>query len=236
MVEIRLIMLGLAALVATVTGGAFASATASAHRFVECLKVAAGSKGAYEESKCEKEKAGGEWEKYEITGTGSGTGGVSRLRSEILKAEVIITCDKAIFNVELEKAGASKGEVDFEECSIGNTKETFVSCSVPNIKFKLAGQLVVEGEEVEIEFKPLMGETLVEIIIQNKGEKTCTLKGHYPVVGTQTCQFPGGRTFKMVHEISCLPSGSRLKFGGNVATFEGNRSIGTSANDNWAVE
>jgi hypothetical protein len=236
MLGIRLIMLGLAALVASIAVGAFASAAASAHRFVDCLKVAAGSKGTYEESKCEKAKTGGEWEKYEVAGTGSGTGGITKLKTELFKAEVIISCKKATFKVELEKEGASQGEVDFEECSIGNSKETFTSCAVPDIKFKLRGQLFAEGEEINIEFKPFTGEIFVEIVIQNKAEKTCIEKGHYPVAGTQACRFPEGRQFEVTHRIECVPSGSHMTFAGNPATFEGSRSIGTSANDSWAVE
>lgn len=234
MSRIRLILWSAAALAVM---GAFASASASAHRYVECLKVAAG-KEAYEENKCEKAKAGGEWEKFEIANVGfAGTGNVSELKTELLKAEILITCKKAIYAGELETGGTGKGEVTLEECSMGNSKETFANCEVPNIKFKLLGVLVENAKsEVEEEFKPASGTTFFDLIIKNKGEKACAEKGTFPVNGTQTCEFSNGKTFGVTHEIDCKPSGSHLTFDGEAATFEGSRSIGTASNDSWAVE
>ncbi len=236
MSRIRFILLGMAA---TVVLGAFASASASAHRFVDCLKVAAGSKGIYEETKCEKAKAGGEWEKYEIANQEVlGTGGLTKLKSELLGAELLITCKKETFSGLLEVGGASKGEITLEECSIGNKTETFKNCEVPNIKFKLTGHLITKEEETEVEFRGVEkeGAQFVEIQIKNKGEKSCTQKGKFPIQGTQTCSFSNGPIFEPTHTIECTPSGSSLVFNGKSATFEGSRSAGTTSNDSWAVE
>jgi|ERR1700733_11052983 len=234
MSRIRFILLSA---VAVVVMSAFASATASAHRYVECLKAEAG-KGTYEESKCEKAKAGGEWEKFEIADVKfTGTGGISKLKSSLLKAEIVITCNKAAYAGELEIAGAGKGEVTLEECSIGNGKEPFSNCEVPNIKFSLVGALVENAKsEIEEEFKPTSGTTFVDLAIRNKGEKACAEKGTFPVKGTQMCEFSSGKIFNVTHEIACKPAGSHLSFDGEVATFESDRSIGTASNDAWAVE
>ncbi len=234
MSRIRFILLSV---MAVVVMSAIASATASAHRYVECLKAEAG-KGTYEESKCEKAKTGGEWEKLEIANVKfTGTGGISKLKSSLLKAEILITCNKAVYAGELETAGAGKGEVTLEECSIGNGKEAFLNCEVPNINFKLRGILVESAKsEIEEEFKPASGTTFVELVIKNKGEKSCAEKGTFPVQGTQICEFSSGKIFNVTHEIACKPAGSHLAFDGEVATFESDRSIGTASNDAWAVE
>jgi hypothetical protein len=231
---IRLIMLGLAALAATVAVGAFASAAASAHKVLDCLKVAAGT-GKYEESKCTKGPGSKEWERFEIASQKiSGTGGVSTLKTTLAGAEIIVTCKKAGLTGEIETAGTGKGDATLEECSLGNSHETFSSCEVPNTSFELSAQLV--GSPVELEFKPASGSTFVEVTIKNKAGKTCVEKGTYSIDGTQDCVFSNGETFEVKHEVDCKAAGSHLTFDGNTATFEGDKSIEMGSGDSWAVE
>lgn len=231
---VKLVLRGLVVLIATVAVGVLMSASASAHRFVDCLKAASGSKGAYEESKCEKVKTGGEWEKFEVTGEVTGTGGVAKMTTTLLKAEIAITCKKAHFAGVLEKEGASAGEADFEECEAGNKTEPFRNCEVPNIKFKLKGLLF--DSPAEIEFKPETGSTFVDIVLKNKAEKNCVEKGTFPIEGTQTCSFTNAATFAIEHEIKCEPAGSHLTFGHETASFEQTRAIETVTGDDWAAE
>lgn len=242
MARIRFILLSVAVVVVM---SAFASASASAHRFVECLKVAAGSKGLYEESKCEKASSGGEWEKFEIVGVEfKGTGGISKLKTELLGAELLLTCDKAEYDGEIEAGGKSTGEVTFKECSLSSKGTQLLNCEVPAINFKLTGLIELEGIEVEskkvseyaLKLLPLTGTKLVEIVIANKGAKSCIQKGKFPIEGTQVCVISNGAAFEVTHEIDCTSSGSHLEFNKKPATFEGSRSIGTASNDSRAVE
>jgi hypothetical protein len=232
MSRIRLIVLSLAAVTAI---GAVASASASAHAFLDCQKVAAGT-GKWTDSKCS--VAGtGEWETKEVaSGTKAvGTSGVSKLKSKLLGAEILITCKKDAFKGELETAGASKGEVTFEECSASSSGSELTNCEVPNIKFKFTDQLV--GTPVEDEFKPAVaGKPFVEIVINNKGAKTCLEKGTFPVEGTQKCELPSGGTFLAEHEIKCTPTGSSLKFNKTEeATFESTEKVKLESGGNWAA-
>jgi hypothetical protein len=242
MSRIKFIML---ALVAMLFVGVFASASASAaHRFVDCLKAKEAGKGQWNNNKCTELGGSKEWETKEVASGEkvSGTSGVSLLTSKIKKAEVIITCTKDIFTGTLEAAGASKGEVVFEGCSVGNKTETFKACEVPNIKFKFTDLLVLEepkaGElEIADEFKPAVaGEPFVIIKINNFPEKTCTVKGEYKVAGTQICLLPEGTAFKVLHEIGCKTIGSHLTFEGEEATFESTESLQLASGDAWAVE
>ena len=217
--------------------GAFASASASAltHTFLTCLNVGAG-KGQWEDSACSKAKTGGGWETSEVAnGTKvEGTSGVSKLKSELLGAEILITCTKDVFKGELETKGASKGEVTFEGCSASSGGAELANCEVPNIKFKFLDQLVLEevkaGEfEVADEFKPAVAGPFVEIEIKNKGTKSCLQKGTFPVTGTQKCLLPEASIFKVLHKIDCKPVGSILEFNKKPATFESLEEVELSA-------
>jgi hypothetical protein len=222
---------------AVVVAGAFASASASATTpvFSVCLK-AGGSGTKYEESKCEKEKTGGEWEVIAIKEALAinGTGGVAKLKGILLKAEILITCKKDKVTGEIEPAGKSKGETTFEGCEAGNSSGAFKNCAVPNIKFKFIDQLVENAKgEVEDEFKP-SGSIFVEIIIENKEEKVCAEKGKFPVGGTQNAELEqtGHKTSR---SLTYKPSGSHLTFDGEPATFENTASVVLNNGDSWGV-
>jgi hypothetical protein len=240
MSRIRLILLSLAAITAI---GAVTSASASAHRFIAptCKEgTNAEAKKWGNEKKCiERNPAAGEtgkWEHNEVLGKVKGTSGVSKLKSMLLGAEILITCKKDTFSGELEAKGATKGEVTFEECSASSSGSELTNCEVPNIKFKFTDQLV--GSPVEDEFKPAVaGKPFVEIVIKNKGAKICLEKGTFPVEGTQKCELPSGETFKTEHEIKCTPAGSSLKFNKTeTATFESTDTVKLEAGGEWAVE
>ena len=230
MSRFKLIMMSVAA-VALV--GAFSSASAmAAPHFSTCLNVGSG-KGQWEDSACSKAKSGGGWETSAVSSSleASGTGGVAKLKSELLSAEILITCNKNTITSAatfLETEGKSKGEVVFEECKVGNSKETFVNCEVPNIKFKYTDQLVLNSEGiVQDEFKGVEkeGTQFVEISIKNKEAKSCTQKGTFPVTGTQLALLPEPHVFKRLHLLNFSTADSHLTFNGKSATFEGNDEI-----------
>jgi hypothetical protein len=222
--------------------GTTASASASAQRFIghSCTKLSGAGVKFKSESECLKQEGvgSGEWEHVELTnGTKAvGTIGVSKLKGEILSKEVIITCSKGTLTAEFEKGGASKGKAVFEECKIGNSKETFTGCGVLNISISSAGQLV--GSPVEDELKPKSGaKDLAEIAVEPAGEASCADTGVYPLEGTQKCKLPSGETLKVEHEINCTPAGSSLEFNGKKgATFEGIEKVKLESKAEWAGE
>jgi hypothetical protein len=132
-----------------------------------------------------------------------GKSGIAELKGELLGAEALVTCNKGTSTGELLENGASKGKLVYEECKIGNKKETFANCEVPNISVNVKDQLVGTEAEAEDEMKPASGEIFAEIVINNKGAKTCLEKGTFPVKGSQTCKLPSGESFKVEHEIEC---------------------------------
>jgi hypothetical protein len=219
--------------------GAAASTTASAVRFVEnrCVEKTILSQGRHWETftECQLQTTRdnlGRWQHNTALGAVAGTSAESELSGTIGEAEVIVKCKADTFTGELEEGGASKGKVIFEKCSVGNKKETFTKCEVPNIEFKFKDQLV--GSPIEDEFKPASGTTFVEITIKGT---SCIIKGTYPVTGTQICKLPSGETFKVDHTIECTPAGSKLEFNKHPgATFKGSETVELTAQPEWAVE
>ncbi len=233
------LLIAMAMAMGTVVAGALASASALATTpvFSVCLKGTGGSGTKYEESKCEKEKTGGEWESISIKEALAinGTGGVAKLKGTLLKAEILITCKKDKVTGEIEPAGKSKGETTFEGCEVGNSSGTFKNCAVPTTKFKFMDQLVENAKsEVEDEFKPASGSTFVEIVIENKEEKSCAEKGKFPVGGTQNAELEQ-TGYKTSKSLTYKPSGSHLTFNGEAATFENTASVALSNGDSWGV-
>lgn len=199
MKRIRIVGLCLTAMFALC---AVAAASASAHHFnVEGKEV----KGT---------------EEFEV----KGTSGVSNLKGMILGVEVRIICKKDKFTGTLEKEGKTKGTVLFEECEIENatTKEKLTNCKVTNIEFKFKDKLVELNAKIADEFEPSAGTTFVEIEITGA---SCTLKGKYPVTGTQVCELPKGEEELVVHEIVCTPAGSHLELAKKAATFESTEKV-----------
>jgi len=223
--------------------GAFASASALAITpvYLVCLeKEGTGTK--YKDRNCkETSGTGNKFELVEVTENlaVNGTSGVSVLTSTLLGAEIKITCTKDKFTGTIGPKGLSKGEVTYEGCSAGNTKEPFANCEVPNITFKFIDQLVENAttKEVEDEFKPETPPIFVKIVIKAKPEKTCLEKGTFPVEGTQNAEAEKPSLgAKLLRELTFKPSGSHLKFNTTeTATYEGKVSIDLNNDDSWGV-
>ncbi len=236
----RLILLSLAALAATAVVGALASASASAITpvFLVCLEKA-GTGKKFKDRNCKEESGTGKFELVEVTEflKFTGTGGVSTLKSTLLGGEIILTCKKTLLSGEIGPKGLTKGELVYDECSIGNSKETFTNCEVPNIKFKFIDQLIENAKgEVEDEYKPEEGTVLVEIEIKNKAGKTCSEKSKEPLTGTFNAEVEQPATgAKLLRELAFKPPGSHLKWDGEPATLEGKASLDLNNDDSWGV-
>jgi hypothetical protein len=240
MSRIRLILLSLGAVAATAVVGVFATASASAITpvFLVCLEKS-GSGIKYEDRNCSKESGSGKFELVEVTSAleFNGTSGVATLKSKLLGAEIRITCQKDITTGEIEAKGLSLGTDLFDECTVGNSKETFVNCEVPSIQVNFRDQLILNSkDEVEDEYAPKEGEDFTSISIKNKSEKPCTEKGTFPVKGTQDAEIEQPSTgAKLLRNFKFSFSGSKLTFNGETAEFENKVSIDLNNDDSWGV-
>jgi hypothetical protein len=147
-----------------------------------------------------------------------GTSGTSILKGKVLGSEIEIVCSKDTFSGTLEKEVKTKGTVLFEECKA----EKISNCTVPNITFKFKDKLVELSGALADEFEPSSGTTFVEIELAGT---SCTLKGKYPVTGTQVCELPKGEEELAVHEIDCTTAGSHLTFASEPATFSSTEKV-----------
>jgi hypothetical protein len=242
MLQIRLILMGIAVVAVL---GALASASASAITpvFLVCLEKS-GSGKKFEERNCSKEDGSGKFELVEVTEflKINGTGGLSTLKTSLLGAPMSVKCKKSKFSGEVGPKGLSRGEVTYEGCALytdnkEGKEEELTNCEVPNINFKIVDQLVEKSAtEVEDEFKPAMGTTLVDIVFKNKGEKTCTEKGTFPIIGTYNAEAELPATgAKLLRELTFKASGSHLKFNGEDATYEGKVNLDMNNDDSWGV-
>jgi hypothetical protein len=215
MSRIKLVLLSAVA-VLVVSALASASASAAPHWLV-CKKVAAGT-GKFAEGECKTLGGTGEWEATKMTAILEieGTSGVSKLKTEIGSTAVTIVCNKDKVAGTVEDPGNSEATITYEECSIENAS----TCKVANIKAEVLDRLIEKGGVIEDEFFEKAGAGFTTVVITG-----CTLNGSFKVTGTQVCSLPEGEVFKKLHELNCLTSGSTLKFGTKVATYEGKASI-----------
>ncbi len=226
---LRIATFMLMSLLAVVGVSAIASASASAiGRIGACETVSVAGSGQWGNAECTEPGGSKEWSTKEVTtGELKATGGIATLKSEIAKAEVIITCAKSKTLGEIEAAGAAKGETTFEECEVGNSKEKFTSCEVPNILVKFKSQLIEEGSELRNELKPRTGTEFTSIKINNKGEKVCIVKGTFKVEGFAIALVPNADILKYLHlfDFSLADNSTHLTLGGNSASFTTSISV-----------
>ncbi len=237
MLRIRLILIGVVVM-SVMSALASASASAITPVFLVCLEKS-GSGRKFEDRNCSKESGSGKFELVEVTEflQYTGTGGVSTLVSLLLKAEIRITCKRTLLIGEIGPKGLTKGELKYDECSVGNKTETFANCEVPNIDFTFIDQLIENSKgEVEDEYKPATGKVFVEIAIKNKEGKVCAEKGTFPVEGTQNAEVEQPSLgAKLLREWTFKASGSHLTFNKEPATYESKASIDLNNDDSWGV-
>jgi hypothetical protein len=242
--------LGLSML-AVLTVGVVASASASAHAYFVCKE---GGTEKFTEHLCETKGETGKSSWAKVEGAEElkveGTSGVSKLTGEISGVKVSIECNKDTFAGEiggtgLEKGGNGKGEYKFSECKLheitkGRQNSNLPGCTVPTIALSVTDKLITGdngvSEYVEDEFDPTGAEGLfVEFKITGA---TCALKGIFKVAGSpgQVCALPEANIGKVEHEIVCSSSGSQLKLNGNPAGLFSTETVKVSSGASWAAE
>jgi hypothetical protein len=152
--------------------------------------------------------------------------------------------------------------ITFSECKIVNSKETEENCEVGHRTEagvfvlgiivdggrgfgnadRLDGTLPNTGEanfapSEETEVEPGVHKALfTKIALKNKGTKTCPLLlGNFNVTGSQKCSLPESEVEKETHQVTCLDTGSNLKFGENNATFELEEEVTLTTKEKFSV-
>jgi len=238
--RIRVLFVSLLAVFAV---GAVASASASAHEFLTCQKVAAGT-GKFAESECIKTGAPEEFEWKGIAAAVkvTGTDGVSKFESALAGVKVIIECEESTFTGELEAAGKSKGKVEFEGCKIFENKngiKTLLTCKVAPITFEFVDEVITgSGFGPEDEFRPTAANKTKFVIIKLTG---CALESETEVKTAtegkgQVCQLPEAEVGKVGHVVDCSSSGSKeLKFGTEKASFYSVLTVKLTSKERWLI-
>lgn len=168
---------------------------------------------------------------YSTTGEVTGSSGTSKLEGKVLGTTITIECKTDTFTGSIGSGGKSSGEVKFKECSV----PTAPKCKVTEpIEFSFTDLLVGPEKGVKDEFiGTKTEERFVEITLTGS---ECTLKGTYPVKGTQTCELPGAETLAVEHTIECTPAGSKLKLGTEEAKFTSTEKVKLVSGKEWSAK
>lgn len=223
----------LMSLVAVVGVSAIASTSAmAALHYNVCEKVTAGT-GQWNNSECSELGGAKSFATKAVTTVleVKGTVGISKLKTTIASTKVVIICKTGKVVGEIEGEGKSKATITYENCELENetTKEILTGCPVPNIKAVVADRLTETSGLYEDEFIE-EGKEFAKVVIEK-----CTLKGTFPVTGSQKCMIPSGQAYRLDALLDCEPAGSSLKFNGSTtATYEGSATLLLVDGNGWA--
>lgn len=220
MSRVRLIILSLFAILAT---SAVASASASA---AECPDTIKGGDYAVCHNGVE----------YE--GKIEGTSTVSKLKATVLGLKITIECPKDKFTGEVGDSGTSKNAViTFEMCKLVGATNCKVAETLTTKKLK--DQLSTPPARIEDTFESETA-NFIEILISGSGCAITNEGKPYPVTGSQTCAVDSSdaeaKTEAATHKLICKTTGSKLKLGGNTATFESSATLNLPGNGNFSFQ
>jgi hypothetical protein len=140
------------------------------------------------------------------------------LTSTVGGAELKIECEDVHALGTLELLGLSTFHLLYLQCEVTKPVECKIGSLTIATNPKLMGQtintpptapqLLITGEGANEEF--------AKITLTN-----CTFEGTYPVEGLQIAELPEPEVLKVDHEIVAKKANSKLKFGGNAASYSG---------------
>jgi hypothetical protein len=171
----------------------------------------------------------------------TGESGLSVLAVTISGAEIKIHCKDGRFAGTLHLLGLATGEVDFLGCAV----EKPAGCSVQGdvshpglvlafVHIQLLSGLMGAGL-LGVATGNATGGTEPEEFAKLEITGTCVAKGTWTVSGLQPVEFPEAETGKVEHEIVARKANSKLKFGGNAASFSSTAKVHLDSNESWLV-
>jgi hypothetical protein len=161
-----------------------------------------------------------------------GGSGLSLLVSTAGGAEVKLRCLNGLFNATLKLLGLATGEIDFLDCTVQKPAGqgcTISSLILVKIHLQLSSGLMpatglATGTGPEEEFTT---------VIVSGG--SCVIAGTYKITGLQTVEFPSGETSLVEHEVVAKKSGSKLKFGLDLASFSSTTKVHLASSASWLI-
>jgi hypothetical protein len=158
----------------------------------------------------------------------SGLSSVSKLKTTILGFAVTIECEEDTNSGGITEGGKSNFTILGVNCKVVGA----ANCAVPNKEFVLEVAGLLVHEPVQEEWTASAGGNIGKVKINGAA---CAIKGMYNIRGIQICNLPSANTEKLFHAIECLPAGSTLKVGTEIATFEGTETIGLNSGQAWSA-
>jgi len=155
-----------------------------------------------------------------------GTSGLSVLASTVGITEVKLHCTHDLFSATLKLLGLATGEIDFLGCTV----EKPANCTVG----EGANKLILAKFHLQLSsgLMPATGlatgtgtgvpEEFTKITIAGA---TCSIANTYTISGLQTVEFPDGEGSLVVHEVVAKKAGSKLKLGGELASFSSTAKV-----------
>jgi hypothetical protein len=158
----------------------------------------------------------------------------STLKGTIGGVATNISCSTSAFSIIPEESGKqSGGEINYTGCTVNKPAKCIVK---EPITATFNGQAEREAAKFIDKFSGSgASEKFVEIEFKNKSTEKCSIENgtKAAVTGSQTCEFGAGITMmKTTQEVICKESGSKLKFGGEAATYAGNDTVEGSNKEN----
>jgi hypothetical protein len=160
----------------------------------------------------------------------------SQLEGKVAGLPIYIECSEDLSSGVIKPKGESTFEIKFSNCFIvENSKGKMVFETACEVK----EPIVAAGKDQLIEHSvdEFKGEGTEEKFVENleiKGTK-CVLNGKYVVKGSQLCATIHAEFEKVIHNLDCTPSGSKLKFAGEAAQFFGEEQVKLASQKVWAA-
>ncbi|HEV3322604.1 MAG TPA: hypothetical protein VG147_10525 [Solirubrobacteraceae bacterium] len=151
---------------------------------------------------------------------------------------VTFTCSTVKVKHGIVRPGNSNnGTFAFESCSVVGASH----CEVPNFSSEpLAFPLEGAGAKLKLNFKPVSGNTLAVVVINNSGG-TCVAANTYTITSGMSkgmeCNYPGVETEKTEHELVFnAETGSEAFVGSLHVIFEGEFFVKLSSGNKWSAK
>ena len=127
-----------------------------------------------------------------------------------------------------------EGKLEYKECELLKPKKCPAIIKNLSVNGELVGE---EGKPNVLVTSKLEKELFTELTF----EKCSGVEGPFSIEGSQECELPKASTELVEHSVVCKTTGSKLKFGGSAATYEGEvpiwvvNSKGEKTGEKWSA-
>lgn len=165
-----------------------------------------------------------------------GSAGLSlqKIETRIAKLLVVKECQEDIGTSEIKPEGQTVGRAEGKNCHLyedhKGKKVLLSACQIKEpLEFAFTGEVLEHG--VGIVEGASEKERFAEIEIKGEG---CALNGKFEITGSQTCTSRESAFEKTIHEASCTPAESKLRFGKEPAQLFGTGLAKLKSGKTWS--